>query len=96
MTRAGGRILKSIDRVRADLRAGGPGGGLHTPDEIAARALRLREGLSQAAFAEAYGLDLRTLQDWEQGRSAPTGAARTLLKVIRDNPAAVRKAAAAD
>ena len=69
---------------------------MHTPDEIAARALRLREGLSQAAFARRYGLDLRTLQDWEQGRSAPTGAARTLLRVIRHNPDAVRKAIAAE
>lgn len=33
--------------------------------------LRQRTGLTQAAFAEHFGIPVRTLQQWEQGRSKP-------------------------
>jgi putative transcriptional regulator len=59
------------------------------------RAIRRRSGLSQAAFADAYGLNLRTLQDWEQGRAQPDGPARAYLLVIDREPRAVARALAA-
>ncbi|HTN71518.1 MAG TPA: helix-turn-helix domain-containing protein, partial [Methylomirabilota bacterium] len=37
-------------------------------------------------FAQLLGVSVRTLQDWEQGRRAPSGAARTLLVVANKNP----------
>ncbi len=37
-------------------------------------AVRAHTGLSQRAFAERFGLDLRAVQDWEQGRRKPTRA----------------------
>ncbi len=43
-------------------------------------------GLSQQEFAGLLGVSLRTLQDWEQGRRTPTGAARTLLRVAQRHP----------
>jgi len=43
--------------------------------------IRERTGLSQAKFAALLGVSVRTLQEWEQGRRAPSGAARTLLLV---------------
>ncbi|HKS90568.1 MAG TPA: helix-turn-helix domain-containing protein [Tepidiformaceae bacterium] len=49
-------------------------------------AIRERTGLSQAKFAALLGVSVRTLQDWEQGRRAPSGAARTLLMVAAKNP----------
>ena len=52
-------------------------------------AIREATGLSQARFAELLGVSVRTLQDWEQGRRAPSGAARTLLMVAARNPAAL-------
>ena len=55
-------------------------------------ALRNRLGLSQAEFARQFMLNLRTLQDWEQGRRAPEDIARTYLRVIERNPNAVRAA----
>jgi DNA-binding transcriptional regulator YiaG len=41
--------------------------------------VRSRHGLSQSAFANALGLDVRTLQNWEQGRNRPDAAALTLV-----------------
>ena len=64
-----------------------------TPNEV--RSIRRRSGLSQAAFAERYGLNLRTLQDWEQGRAQPDGPARAYLLVILREPRAVERALAA-
>src|SRR5664279_6193776 len=48
--------------------------------------LRARFGLSQEAFAERFGLSLRTVQQWEQKRRVPDGPASLLLQVIADNP----------
>lgn len=49
-------------------------------------AIRQRTGLSQPRFAELLGVSVRTLQEWEQGRRAPSGAARTLLMIAAKNP----------
>ncbi|MDE2452390.1 MAG: helix-turn-helix domain-containing protein [Burkholderiales bacterium] len=56
----------------------------------AAAEARARVGLSQQEFAELLGVSARTLQDWEQGRREPTGAARTLLKVAVKHPKLLR------
>ena len=55
---------------------------------VAAEA-RAKVGLSQSAFAQLLGVSLRTLQDWEQGRRRPTGAAQTLLRVASQHPEAL-------
>jgi putative transcriptional regulator len=52
-------------------------------------SIRERTGLSQARFAELLGVSVRTLQEWEQGRRAPSGAARTLLLIAEKNPRAL-------
>ena len=56
-------------------------------------ALREHTGLSQTRFAQLLGVSVRTLQDWEQGRRAPSGAARTLLMVAAKNPRLLREVA---
>jgi putative transcriptional regulator len=56
-------------------------------------AVRERTGLSQARFAQLLGVSVRTLQEWEQGRRAPSGAARTLLLIAQRNPRALLEVA---
>ncbi|MCZ7625005.1 MAG: transcriptional regulator [Candidatus Methylomirabilota bacterium] len=55
--------------------------------------VREKTGLSQARFAQLLGVSVRTLQDWEQDRRAPSGAARTLLMVAAKNPRALLEVA---
>ncbi len=55
--------------------------------------IRKKTELSQARFAQLLGVSVRTLQDWEQGRRAPSGAARTLLMVAARNPQALLEVA---
>lgn len=52
-------------------------------------SIREGTGLSQPRFAELLGVSVRTLQEWEQGRRAPSGAARTLLLIATKNPRAL-------
>ena len=51
--------------------------------------IREKTGLSQSRFAELLGVSVRTLQEWEQGRRMPSGAARTLLLIAERNPRAL-------
>ena len=51
--------------------------------------IRKKTGLSQTRFAALLGVSVRTLQDWEQGRRTPSGAARTLLLIANNNPDAL-------
>jgi putative transcriptional regulator len=55
---------------------------------------RAATGLSQAAFAKLLGVSVRTLQEWEQGRKLPSGAAATLLKVASRHPEVLQELAA--
>jgi putative transcriptional regulator len=57
----------------------------------AAAEARARVGLSQQDFAGLLGVSARTLQDWEQGRREPTGAAKTLLRVAVSHPEVLRE-----
>ena len=52
---------------------------------------RASVGLSQQEFAILLGVSARTLQDWEQGRREPTGAAKTLLRVAVSHPEVLRE-----
>jgi len=52
--------------------------------DIAARIRdkRKRDGLTQAQAAEAWNVNIRTLQDWEQKKSRPRGLYRDHIEKI--------------
>jgi putative transcriptional regulator len=52
---------------------------------------RLASGLSQQKFADVLGVSARTLQEWEQGRRKPSGAARSLLTIAKRRPEVLRE-----
>lgn len=78
-----------LDGLR-EIKSGEHGRVINVPDVASIRA---KTGLSQARFAVLLGVSVRTLQDWEQGRRAPSGAARTLLMVADRNPHALLEVA---
>lgn len=48
--------------------------------------VRVSACLTQSQFAKLLGVSVRTLQEWEQGRRSPSGAAKTLLKIAERHP----------
>ena len=46
------------------------------------KEFRLSTGLSQSKFAEYFGLPVRSIQEWEQGRKNPPSYLLELLKRI--------------
>lgn len=62
---------------------------VETPD---VRAIRERTGLSQAEFARLLRVNVKTLQNWEQQRRTPTGAAAALLTIFDREPQAALRA----
>jgi putative transcriptional regulator len=79
-------LLKSVKQMRR-----GQAGRVTKVKLPAAAEARASVGLSQQEFAQLLGVSARTLQDWEQGRREPTGAARTLLKVAVKHPKLLRE-----
>ena len=57
-----------------------------TPD---VRMIRESAQISQSQFAKLIGVNLRTLQNWEQHRTKPTGPATALLKIVASDPRAL-------
>ena len=63
------------------------------PRSLILRA-RLKAGLTQVQFALLLGVSRRTLEQWEQGRREPSGAAKTLIRVAERYPEVLREIAA--
>jgi putative transcriptional regulator len=53
------------------------------------RSIREAAQITQSQFARLIGVNLRTLQNWEQQRTKPTGPARALLKIVASDPKAL-------
>jgi putative transcriptional regulator len=56
------------------------------------RAIREAASISQSQFAKLIAVNLRTLQNWEQNRTRPSGPARVLLRIVSNNPKAALEA----
>ena len=84
----GQEILQGVKEIKA-----GKTGRSYTVASFPIVRIREKSGLSQGEFAELLGISVRTLQDWEQGRREPSGAAKTLLKVAERHPDVLREVA---
>ncbi len=82
----GAEILQGLREIKR----GEYGRVVNVPDVT---RIREKTGLSQTRFAQLLGVSVRTLQDWEQGRRSPSGAARTLLMIAARNPQALLEVA---
>jgi putative transcriptional regulator len=94
VSKAGESILRGAREALAFARGAREGFVVHVPENVDVRAIRRRLGLSQRRFAERFGFQLDAVQNWEQGRRRPEGAARAFLRVIEREPEAVERALA--
>jgi putative transcriptional regulator len=81
----GAELLEAVREIKAG------GGRRFTVHVSQATEARLKLGMSQTEFAAMLGVSARTLQDWEQGRRQPSGAAKVLRKIATVSPKVVRK-----
>jgi putative transcriptional regulator len=93
-TRLGRALISSMKELAAHVSGEKPLPVYKVKQPVDVKEIRERSGLSQAKFAESFGLSFRTVQQWEQGKSVPDGPARSFLRVIDRNPEAVRQALA--
>jgi len=82
----GAELLASVREMKA-----GKAGHTHRVPVSAIAEARARSGLSRQKFAELLGVSPRTLQEWEQGRRHPSGAARSLLAIAARRPEVLRE-----
>ncbi len=82
----GSKLLKSVKEMKA--------GKASRITQIASNQVasaRLKTGLSQVEFAEALQISARTLQEWEQGRRSPSGAAKALIQIAFRHPELIKE-----
>ena len=82
----GADLLQSIHEMKA-----GKGQVVATIEVPLVVMAHMKSGLSQSEFAGLLGVSIRTLQDWEQGRRQPSGAARTLITIAEQQPKVLRQ-----
>jgi putative transcriptional regulator len=89
---AGQRMIASAKQALAFVQGEENGCVVHIPDEIDTVRIRKKINMSQSQFAAYFGVSVRTIQEWEQGRVVPSRSARAFLTVIDREPEAVRRA----
>lgn len=94
LSRAEASILKGLSQAVAFAKGDTAGARVTIVDVPDTRSMRRKLHMSQAKFAASFGLSLRTVQEWEQGRARPEGPARVLLTLIEREPQLVRRALA--
>ncbi len=92
MSELGESMMKGMEEAIAFAKGEKTASVVHIPEEIDVRRIRKKLNMSQSVFADYFGVSVRTIQDWEQGRRVPAGAAKNFLFVIDQEPDAVRRA----
>lgn len=81
MSAEGAELLKAVRQMKAKKK-----GKVYTPEQLLAIAARKSVNLTQREFAQLLNVSVDSVQDWEQGRRSPRGAAKTLLRVAKQHP----------
>ncbi len=88
MSAEGAELLKSVKQMKA-----GKKGRAYTPEQLLAISARQSVNLTQKEFARLLNVSVDSIQDWEQGRRSPRGAAKTLLQVAHEHPGVLEQLA---
>jgi putative transcriptional regulator len=88
MSAEGAELLKAVKQMKAKKK-----GKVYTPEQLLAIAARQSVNLTQKEFAQLLNVSIDSVQDWEQGRRSPRGAAKTLLRVAKQHPEVLEKIA---
>jgi len=88
MSAEGAALLKAVKQMKAQKK-----GKVYTPEQLLAIAARQSVNLTQKEFAQLLNVSIDSVQDWEQGRRSPRGAAKTLLRVAKQHPEVLEKIA---
>lgn len=86
----GEELLQAVRDIKA-----GRVGRISTVEVSPLASARLKLGLSQSEFAKMLGVSRRTLQEWEQGRRKPSGAAKSLITIAIKKPEVIKELLAA-
>ena len=81
MSKEGAELLKAVKQMKQ-----GRKGRVYTEEQLLAISARKSVNLTQRQFAALLNVSIDAVQDWEQGRRSPRGAARTLLKIAQNHP----------
>jgi len=81
MSTEGAELLKAVKQMKARKK-----GRVYTPEQLLAISARQSVNLTQKEFAQLLNVSIDSIQDWEQGRRSPRGAAKTLLRVAQSHP----------
>ena len=88
MSPEGAELLEAVEQMKA-----GKKGRVYTPEQLLAISARQSVSLTQKEFARLLNVSVDSVQDWEQGRRSPRGAAKTLPNVARNHPEVLEKLA---
>ena len=81
MSTEGAELLEAIEQMKQGVK-----GRTYTKEQILAISARMSVKLTQREFAKLLNVSIDAVQDWEQGRRSPRGAAKTLLRVVQSHP----------
>ncbi len=81
MSAEASELLKAVKQMKV-----GKKGRIYTPEQLLAISARQSVNLTQKEFAQLLNVSIDSIQDWEQGRRSPRGAAKTLLRVAQSHP----------
>ena len=84
MSAEGAELLKAVKQIK---------GRVYTSEQLLAISARQSVSLTQKEFAQLLNVSIDSIQDWEQGRRSPRGAAKTLLRIAQEHPEVLEKIA---